>query len=168
LYYYGAFGTIKMEATFRINRRAMTIATKGHTKTKTPGNNASGRRKSKGRPRLRRANARTHPGQPEIPDLRADFGLSRKTLSRMTGLSERTVASWESGSKLNEANARALTTAERLLKALAEVVRKDAIAPWLDTPNDAFGGLKPVEVLERGESDRLWRMIYFLGSGSVS
>ena len=57
---------------------------------------------------------------------------------------------------------------QRLLKALAEVVRKDAIAPWLDTPNDAFGGLNPVELLERGESDRLWRMIYFLGSGSVS
>jgi hypothetical protein len=39
---------------------------------------------------------------------------------------------------------------------------------WLDTPNDAFGGLKPVEVTERGEADRLWRMIYFLGSGTAS
>jgi transcriptional regulator with XRE-family HTH domain len=108
------------------------------------------------------------PFEPAVPNLREDFGLTRKTLSRLTGLSERTLASWESGNKLNEANERALTTADRLLKALAEVVRKDAIAPWLEMPNDAFGGLKPVEVMERGESDRLWRMIYQLGSGSAS
>ena len=86
----------------------------------------------------------------------------------MTGLSERTLASWEAGNKLNEANQRALTAAERLLTALEEVVRKEAIAPWLETPNTAFGGLKPVEVMERGESDRLWRMIYHLASGSAS
>ena len=50
----------------------------------------------------------------------------------------------------------------------AEVVRKKAIAAWLDTPNDGFNGLKPVEVIERGEIDRLWDMIYFLGSGAAS
>jgi len=54
------------------------------------------------------------------------------------------------------------------LRDLAEVIRKEAIAIWLETPNEAFGGLKPVEVVERGEIDRLWRMIYFLGSGTAS
>ena len=29
----------------------------------------------------------------------------------------------------------------------------------------AFAGLKPVEVIERGESDRLWEMVYYLRSG---
>jgi hypothetical protein len=57
---------------------------------------------------------------------------------------------------------------ERFLKALAEVVRKEAIAAWLEAPNEALGGLKPIEMLERGEADRLWRMIYFLGSGVAS
>ena len=61
-----------------------------------------------------------------------------------------------------------LTTAKRFLRRLAEVVRKKAIATWLDTPNDTFNGLKPVEVIERGEIDRLWDMIYFLGSGTAS
>jgi hypothetical protein len=55
-----------------------------------------------------------------------------------------------------------------LLLALAEVIRKEAIPGWLETPSDGFGGLKPVEVVERGEGDRLWRMIYFLGSGTSS
>jgi hypothetical protein len=38
----------------------------------------------------------------------------------------------------------------------------------LDTPNDAFGGLKPLEVIERGEIDRLWNMIFYLESGVPS
>ena len=36
---------------------------------------------------------------------------------------------------------------------------------WLRTPNAAFGGLKPLEVIERGETDRLWRMLFYLESG---
>ena len=69
---------------------------------------------------------------------------------------------------LNEANRRSVINAERFLGRLGQVVRKKAIAAWLDTPNDAFKGLKPVEVIERGEIDRLWDMIYFMGSGVAS
>ena len=29
----------------------------------------------------------------------------------------------------------------------------------------AFDGLKPLEVIERGEIDRLWNMIFYLESG---
>lgn len=53
----------------------------------------------------------------------------------------------------------------RLHKALGEVVNADAIGPWLVTPNEAFGGLKPVELIERGEIDRLWEMVYRWQSG---
>ena len=102
------------------------------------------------------------------PPLRDEFGLTRHTLARLTGLSERTLATWERGGTLNEAGRRSITLTERLLRDLAEVIRPQAIAAWLDAPNEAFGGLKPVEVVERGEIDRLWRMIYFLGSGTLS
>jgi hypothetical protein len=39
---------------------------------------------------------------------------------------------------------------------------------WLQTPNPAFGELKPLEVIERGEIDRLWSMIFYLESGVAS
>ena len=104
---------------------------------------------------------------PDVRNLRQDFGLTRKSLARMTGLSERTLASWETGGKLNDTGQRAIIALERFLRALTELVRKDAIAGWLEKPNEAFSGLKPVEVLERGEADRLWRMIYHLGSGAA-
>jgi len=103
-----------------------------------------------------------------LSPLRSDFGLTRKTLARLTGLSERTLATWEAGGTLNEAGQRAIVSVERLLRALTEVIRREAIAAWLEQPNQGFGDLKPLEVVERGEADRLWRMIYFVGSGTAS
>jgi Protein of unknown function (DUF2384) len=44
----------------------------------------------------------------------------------------------------------------------------DRLATWLKTPNKAFAGSQPLQVIERSEIDRIWRMIYFLGSGSPS
>ncbi len=60
---------------------------------------------------------------------------------------------------------RLIRETERFQARLAEVVQAEAIPEWLDTPNEAFGGLKPLEVIERGEIDRLWNMIFYLESG---
>ncbi len=56
----------------------------------------------------------------------------------------------------------------RFRERLAQVVKPAAIPHWLDTPNEAFDGLKPVEVSERGEIDRLWGMIFYLEPGVAS
>jgi hypothetical protein len=45
------------------------------------------------------------------------------------------------------------------------LVAKGAIGPWLKEPNPAFDGSTPLQVIERGEIDRLWRMINELQSG---
>ena len=50
-------------------------------------------------------------------------------------------------------------TLDRLHRALAQVIRTDEIGEWFQTPAPAFGGLKPLEVVERGETDRIWAMI---------
>lgn len=55
----------------------------------------------------------------------------------------------------------------RITSALREVVAADAIGPWLDTPNPAFAGAKPLEVIERGEADRVWQMIFLLRSSAA-
>jgi len=36
---------------------------------------------------------------------------------------------------------------------------------WLRRPNAAFAGSTPLQVVERGELDRIWRMLYDLESG---
>jgi hypothetical protein len=52
-----------------------------------------------------------------------------------------------------------------LCDALSEVVDREALGLWFQTPNDAFDGLKPIEVIERGEIDRLWNMVFQLQTG---
>lgn len=99
--------------------------------------------------------------------LRDELDFTRTQFSRLLGFSERAVAEWESGSRTpTEPAVRSHRELERLIKALRRVMRSAHIRIWLMTPSDAFGGLKPVEVIERGESDRIWRMVYELESGS--
>lgn len=100
-----------------------------------------------------------------VGELRQALGLSRKVFSRLTGFSERAVADWEAGKDLSDPTRQRMTEMQRLQQGLARVMQQEFIADWLQSPNDAFGGLKPIEVVERGEIDRLWRMIYLLESG---
>lgn len=39
------------------------------------------------------------------------------------------------------------------------------MAEWVETPSEALDGLKPLELIERGEVDRIWQMIYAPQSG---
>ena len=101
-------------------------------------------------------------------EVRRRLGLSRKLFSRLTGFSERAIAHWESDQAPEEPGLRRIRETERFQARLAEVVAPEAIPRWLDAPNDAFDGLKPLEVIERGEIDRLWNMIFYLESGVAS
>ncbi len=103
-----------------------------------------------------------------VAALRAKLGLPRKLFSRLTGFSERAIADWEKGKPISEPALRRIREVQRFHERLVEVVRPEAIPQWLDTPNPAFDGLKPLEVVERGEIDRLWNMIFYLESGVAS
>lgn len=49
---------------------------------------------------------------------------------------------------------------KRLLNALSEALPGASLQTRLQQPNDAFDGLKPMEVIDRGQSDRLWETIF--------
>lgn len=126
------------------------------------------------RPSKTRAPAR--PGrkvEPQRPfsarEVRSGFGLSCEKFARIAGASVRALANWESGKlQPNDAARLKLVELDRLRRALEGVLESGAIPAWMNQPNTAFDGLKPLEVLERGEVDRLWRMIFLLESGSAS
>jgi hypothetical protein len=54
---------------------------------------------------------------------------------------------------------------DRLLGALARVMQPKEVGQWLKQPNPAFDGSAPVQVIERGQMDRIWRMLYYAESG---
>jgi hypothetical protein len=83
----------------------------------------------------------------------------------VTGFSLRAISKWSSGSAPSSSTARRLTEIKRLFAALENLVSPEAIGPWLKDPDPAFDGSTPLQVIERGESDRIWRMVYELESG---
>ena len=58
-----------------------------------------------------------------------------------------------------------ISSVKRLLAALKRLISTPAIGPWLKDPNPAFDDPTPLMVIERGETDRIWRMVYELESG---
>ncbi|HUS90753.1 MAG TPA: hypothetical protein VM389_13930 [Phycisphaerae bacterium] len=97
--------------------------------------------------------------------LREQYGVPRRLFARLMSVSERTLADLEAGKAPSEPIARRLTEMARLHRELGQVIRADTIAEWLQRPSEAFDGLKPIEVVERGQTDRIWRMIFDLESG---
>jgi len=97
--------------------------------------------------------------------IRANYKLNRDVFARLFPISPRSLATIESGKKPGDAVARRLTELGRIFAALSEVIEPESIGEWMTTPNDAFDGLKPLEVIERGEVDRLWQMVVLLRSG---
>lgn len=101
-----------------------------------------------------------------ISRFQKDFGLTQPVVVRLSGYSPRSVASWSKGVKANEPARRKFTELVRLFDALADLMEDPKqVAEWLQEPNPAFDGSTPLQVIERGETDRLWKMIYVLESG---
>ena len=97
---------------------------------------------------------------PSVASLRQSLGLTRKTFSRLTGYSERAIAEWESGKEQSDSSRQRLTEIDRLWKALVEVLPMEHVGIWLLEPNEVLDGFKPLEVIERGEIDRIWKLIF--------
>jgi DNA-binding transcriptional regulator YiaG len=103
-----------------------------------------------------------------VRDIRQSLGLTRRVFSRLSHCSERAIADWEAGQLLSTQSRQRMIELKRLQEALSKVVEPNYVGEWLQAPNDAFEGLKPLEVIERGETDRIWRMLYQLESGIPS
>jgi DNA-binding transcriptional regulator YiaG len=101
----------------------------------------------------------------DVTTLCDTYGLKRSDLGRLTGFSLRALAEWAAGSLPSEPARRRLHEVRRLLDALAEVVEVSAIATWLSQRNPALENMTPLQIIELGEVDRLWQMVYRLGSG---
>jgi len=127
-------------------------------------------RRTENSARIQEAAAISHPAiklpePPAIEKIAEKFGLRQETLSRMTGFSLRAVAGWSKGKAPSAPVRRALVEMDRLLDSLSRLVKPKDVGRWLKEPNAALDGSTPVQVIERGQSDRIWRLLYYLESG---
>ncbi len=98
-------------------------------------------------------------------ELRYKLRMAREAFGRLVNVSVRTIADVETNQKKVTKLQRNYVEVARLCDSLSEIVDPASLGEWFDAPNDAFGGLKPIEVIERGEIDRLWEMFFRLRSG---
>jgi hypothetical protein len=101
----------------------------------------------------------------DIKGFCASYRVTLDTFTRLTGFSARAVANWVQGRNPSESTGRRLTELKRIFGVLEKLVSRETIGPWLKAPNPAFDGSTPLQVIERGETDRIWRMVYELESG---
>ena len=52
-----------------------------------------------------------------------------------------------------------------LRKAISEIIYPEYVEVWFETPNHAFDGLTPTEVIENGNVDKIWDMVFRLKTG---
>jgi len=104
-------------------------------------------------------------GDSDVRRLSRTYHLSNEALSRVTGASPRTVSYWNAGTPPQRSSAQKIREVTRLFDALADIINAKVIGQWLQRPNKQFDGSTPLQVIERGETDRLWRMIWQLREG---
>jgi DNA-binding transcriptional regulator YiaG len=111
----------------------------------------------------------THKGKGEfsVRTFCDSFGVTQDAFTRLTSFSARAVAHWASGRQPGGSAQKRLTELARLFAALSDMVEAKAIGEWLKRPNPAFEGSTPLQVIERGETDRIWRMIWELQTGNT-
>ena len=96
---------------------------------------------------------------------RTTFKMPQPFVVRLTGFSPRSVAKWSEGILPSPKQEKALVEMDRLLDALARVMQPAQVGQWLKSPNPAFDGSTPLQIVERGENDRIWHMLFDLESG---
>jgi len=98
---------------------------------------------------------RAAPVQPR--DLRAVFRLSRERLARLIGVSAKTVERWEAKPTRparDEIRAR-MAQLREIADLGAAVYTREGLADFLDAPLSEWGGLTALQLIERGEADRV-------------
>lgn len=98
---------------------------------------------------------RAAPVQPR--DLREAFRLSRERLGRLVGVSAKTVERWEA--KPTRPARDETRTRMAQLRDIAElgatVYTRDGLGDFLEAPLAEFSGLTALQLIERGEADRV-------------
>ena len=78
--------------------------------------------------------------------MRKHFGLTQTELAHALGVSLRTIQNWERAGVAGRP--RQLRDLEELWTILKDSVKASDVPAWLRSENDAFGGNRPIELLD--------------------
>jgi Predicted transcriptional regulator len=101
----------------------------------------------------------------QIKDLRKFFNLSQERFAHVIGYTSRSVAGWENGAPISRHAVRAIQNLRSIKERLEALFEGKEIKRWLHTPNSMFNGKTPIDMMTRGETDRILQALIRLEEG---
>ncbi|HYZ74010.1 MAG TPA: hypothetical protein VE641_13085 [Chthoniobacterales bacterium] len=98
--------------------------------------------------------------------LASDAGMNYDMLAKALSVSRRSISGWLSGQEPERINRVRINEFGRLVTELRTIIQPEKLKSWWNRPVANFGGSTPLQVLERGETDRIWRMIWEIREGN--
>ncbi len=94
--------------------------------------------------------------------------LSTAEIGTLTGVSERQVQRWASGTSRPEVDSRSrLLELKYVVDQLRDVYTEDGVEIWLHGRNRGLGGQRPITLLEAGQFDVVLEAIERLHTGAM-
>jgi hypothetical protein len=101
-----------------------------------------------------------------IEQITADFSISIETLARFLNTTSRTVMRWKKeGVRPSSHHRVQLEKLAHIDRRLRQVIKPEAIEKWLHAYNDSLGGKRPLDLLAKGQYDKLLAAIAELEEG---
>lgn len=102
----------------------------------------------------------------ELKTLRGLLAIGQPEMGQLMGLSIRKISGVETGAMAaTNDDVRRFNELKRLCAEVATLIKPEQVGQWLMTPSEYFGGLSAAQVIERGEIDRVWRMVWRVQDG---
>jgi hypothetical protein len=102
----------------------------------------------------------------QLSRLAKEAGMNYDMLAKALSVSRRSIGGWLSGREPERINRVRINEFGRLAAELHTIIKPEKLKTWWNQPVAKFGGSTPLQVLERGETDRIWRMIWEIREGN--
>jgi DNA-binding transcriptional regulator YiaG len=88
-------------------------------------------------------------------EIREELGLSRESMGRLIGVSQKTIERWERAGAVPVAQQEGLRQLQQIARLGALVYTPEGFARFLRTQLTAFGGFTPMDAIGNGRADEV-------------
>ena len=104
-------------------------------------------------------------GKLTLAKLRTALGWSRNQLAHVMNASDRAIVNWEQGDPISPVYASKLREIQSVYNELKQLMKPEEIGSWLLAEMEEFEGRTPADLINKGETGRLWASLFYLRSG---